>query len=218
MIKIAPSILAGDFARLAEEVKKVEVAGAPYLHIDVMDGHFVPNITIGPPVVAAIRSCTNLTLDVHLMVSAPERYLGDFARAGADILTVHAEACTHLHRTLSAIKESGRKTGVALNPATPPQAIEYVLDLLDVVLVMTVNPGFGGQRFIPSMLPKITYIRNLLERNNLHAEIEVDGGINPETAAAAVRYGASILVAGSAVFASGDPIKAVEDLLKLSHK
>jgi ribulose-phosphate 3-epimerase len=218
LIKIAPSILAGDFARLAEEVKKVEVAGAPYLHIDVMDGHFVPNITIGPPVVAAIRSCTNLTLDVHLMVSAPERYLGDFARAGADILTVHAEACTHLHRTLSAIKESGRKTGVALNPATPPQAIEYVLDLLDVVLVMTVNPGFGGQRFIPSMLPKITYIRNLLERNNLHAEIEVDGGINPETAAAAVRYGASILVAGSAVFASGDPIKAVEDLLKLSHK
>ncbi|MEW6769832.1 MAG: ribulose-phosphate 3-epimerase [Bacillota bacterium] len=214
MIKIAPSILGADFSRLAEEIQAVERAGAAYLHIDVMDGHFVPNITVGPPVVAAIRPHTRLVLDVHLMITAPERYLADFARAGADIITVHAEACTHLHRTLTAVREAGPKAGVALNPATPPQAVEYVLDAVDLVLVMSVNPGFGGQQFIPGVLPKITFLRDLLRDRRLNAEIEVDGGINPETAAAAVEAGATVLVAGSAVFRSGDPGEAVRKLLR----
>lgn len=218
MIKVAPSILSADFACLAEEVKKVEHSGASYLHIDVMDGVFVPNITIGPPVIAALRPHTDLKLDVHLMITAPERYLNEFIRAGADILTVHAEACLHLHRTLSAIKESGVKAGVALNPATPPQAIEYVLDIPDLVLIMTVNPGFGGQQFLSEVLPKITYIRNALDRCNSKAEIEVDGGISPETAPVAVRYGANVLVAGSSVFKSGNPGKVVQELLRLASK
>jgi len=218
LIKIAPSILGADFGRLAEEVARVEHGGASYLHIDVMDGHFVPNITIGPPVIAALRPRTRLVLDVHLMITAPERYITDFVNAGADILTVHVEASSHLHRTLTAVRDSGVKAGVALNPATPPQVVEYVLDLADLILVMSVNPGFGGQQFIPAVLPKIAYFRKILDQKGLKAEIEVDGGINRETASAVVEAGADVLVAGSAVFLSGDPAKAVQELLQVVCK
>ncbi len=210
MVKIAPSILSADFAILAEQIARVEEAGADLLHVDVMDGHFVPNLTIGPVVVEAIRKRTRLPLDVHLMITAPERYLLAFSAAGADLLTVHAEACPHLQRTLAQIRELGAKAGVALNPATPPGPLEYVLDDLDLVLVMSVNPGFGGQAFIPSAYPKVRALKTLLGRRPV--EISVDGGVKVEHAGPLVAHGASVLVAGSAIFGAPDPGEAVRRL------
>ncbi len=200
MIKLAPSILSADFARLGDQVKEAERAGADYIHVDVMDGHFVPNITIGPVVVAALRPHTRLPLDVHLMIEHPERYVGDFAGAGADIITVQQEACVHLHRVVEQIKGFNKKAGVAINPATPVGLLEEILPYVDLVLVMTVNPGFGGQVFIETMLPKIAAMRRMIDARGLAIELEVDGGINTETAPRVVRAGARVLVAGSAVF------------------
>lgn len=210
MIKIAPSILSADFAKLGEEIKDVENGGADYIHVDVMDGHFVPNITIGPLIVNAIRPTTKLPLDVHLMIENPDLYIPEFAKAGADIITVHVEACKHLHRTLHLIKETGVKAGVVLNPATPVNMIEHILDDIDMVLFMTVNPGFGGQKFIHSVLPKIKTVASLIKERGLDIEIEVDGGVNPETAKLCIEAGANVLVAGSAVFNKEDRKKAIE--------
>lgn len=199
-IKLAPSILSADFSRLGEQVAEATTAGADYIHVDVMDGHFVPNITIGAMVVEAIRSHTPLPLDVHLMIEAPERHIANFAKAGANIVTVHAEVCPHLHRMVEAIKGLGAKVGVSLNPATPLAAVEEVLPDLDLVLVMTVNPGFGGQSFIRSVLQKIARLRRMLDERCLWAELEVDGGINATLAPEVVRAGGRVLVAGAAVF------------------
>lgn len=199
-IKLAPSILSANFARLGAQVREAEVAGADWLHVDVMDGHFVPNITIGPLVVAAIRPLTTLPLDVHLMIEHPERYLADFARAGANVITVHVETCPHLHRTIQMIKELDVKAGVTLNPGTPLHTLEEVLPLVDLVLVMSVNPGFGGQSYIPASSDKIRRLRSMLQAAGSHAELEVDGGVKASNAADIVAAGASILVAGSAVF------------------
>jgi ribulose-phosphate 3-epimerase len=200
-VKLAPSILSADFARLADGVAEAEAAGADWIHVDVMDGHFVPNLTIGPPVVAALRRVTALPLDVHLMIESPERFLEDFAQAGADYLTVHVEASTHLHRTVERIRELEMKPGVSLNPATPLHAITEILPYVDLVLVMSVNPGFGGQRFIPTSTAKIAGLRELLDARHLWGvELEVDGGISPATAGEVAAAGASVLVAGAAVF------------------
>ncbi|MBI4497499.1 MAG: ribulose-phosphate 3-epimerase [Chloroflexi bacterium] len=200
-IKLAPSILSADFACLGEQVREAVAAGADYLHIDVMDGHFVPNLTFGPLIVAAVRSVTSIPLDVHLMIDDPDRYLREFAGAGADLLTVHVEACRHLHRTLQTIKgDLGLRAGVALNPATPLAVVEEVLEDGDLVNIGTVNPGFGGQAFIESMLGKVARMRQRLDVGNLAVELEVDGGINERTAPRAVQAGARVLVAGSAVF------------------
>jgi ribulose-phosphate 3-epimerase len=206
-MKIAPSILSADFAALADDVARVEAAGADQLHVDVMDGRFVPNLTIGPIVVEALRKRTRLPLDVHLMIVEPERYLADFVAAGADLVTVHAEACPHLHRTLGRIRELGARAGVALNPSTHPQALQYVLDDLDLVLVMSVDPGFGGQAFIPAAYPKVRHVRTLL--GGRPAEVSVDGGVKVEHAGPLARHGASVLVAGSAIFGAGDPAAVV---------
>ncbi len=206
-IKLAPSILSANFARLGEQVAEAIKAGADYIHIDVMDGHFVPNITIGAPVVAAIRSWTNLPLDVHLMIEAPEHQINQFADAGADIITVHIEACPHIHRVVQTIKESGIKAGVALNPGTPIDTLNEILTSLDLVLVMTVNPGFGGQTFIEDMLDKIARLRADLDKKGLATELEVDGGINAEIAPRVVQAGARVLVAGAAVFHPGETVK-----------
>jgi ribulose-phosphate 3-epimerase len=201
-VKIAPSILSADFTRLAEEVKAVEEAGADYVHVDVMDGHFVPNITIGPLVVKAVRRTTRLPLDVHLMISNPDRFIEAFVKAGADIVTIHAEAATHLHRSLHYIRTAGASPSVSLNPATPPELIEYVLADVDMVLVMTVNPGFEAQAFIPGMVPKIEKLRRMIDERGLSTDIEVDGGISPESIARVSAAGANVFVAGSAIFYS----------------
>jgi ribulose-phosphate 3-epimerase len=216
LIKVAPSILSADFARLADAVAEAEAAGADYIHVDVMDGQFVPNLTVGPPVVAAIRRVTRLPLDVHLMMIQPERYLRAFADAGADILTVQVEACVHLHRVLQTIHALGMRAGVALNPATPPVMISQVLTDLDLVLVMTVNPGFGGQVFIPTMVPKIAQVRRMLDEAGSEAELEVDGGINPETAPLAVKAGAQVLVAGKGIYGAGVGVEAAIRALRES--
>jgi ribulose-phosphate 3-epimerase len=200
-VKIAPSILSADFARLGEDVAAAEAAGAEWIHVDVMDGHFVPNLTIGPPVVAALRRATELPLDVHLMIEAPDRYLQAFGDAGASLLTVHQEACPHLHRTVERIRELGMRPGVSVNPATPLAALEEILPYVDLVLVMTVNPGFGGQRYIPTSTEKIRRLRRSLDERHLWGvELEVDGGVTPRTAGDVVEAGASVLVAGAAVF------------------
>jgi len=200
MIKIAPSILAADFAHLGAQVREAEEAGAEYIHVDVMDGQFVPNLTIGVPVVRALAGATALPLDVHLMIESPENLIDDFVRAGAEMVTVHVETCPHLHRTVCQIREAGAMAGVALNPATPISLIEPILEYVNLVLVMSVNPGFGGQSFIESSLSKVRELRQLLEMKGLPAEIEIDGGINPKTAPGAVAAGADVLVAGTAIF------------------
>jgi ribulose-phosphate 3-epimerase len=204
MIKLAPSILSANFLTLGEEIKAAEAVGADMLHIDVMDGNFVPNITIGPFIVEAIRSITSLPLDVHLMIEEPERYIGDFVKAGADYLTIHHEACVHLHRTVQQIRESGIKAGVSLNPATPVGILEHILQDIDIALLMSVNPGFGGQKFIPEAIGKIKTLRNLIREKGLSASIEVDGGIKLTNAADVISAGADILVMGSAFFNSKD--------------
>ena len=207
-VRIAPSLLSADFGRLAEEISAVESAGADWIHVDVMDGRFVPNITIGPPVVSAIRASTKLPVDVHLMIMEPERYVEDFIKAGADVVTVHMEAAVHLQRTLQQIRAAGARAGVALNPHTTEDKLRYVLPYLDLVLVMSVNPGFGGQSFIPEVLPKIARIRQMAP----DLDIEVDGGISPSTVAAVRAAGANVLVAGSAIFGKDDYAAAIDGL------
>jgi len=212
MLKLAPSILSADFTRLGEQVRTVEEAGAEYLHLDIMDGHFVPNLTFGPQVVSALRKNSGMIFDVHLMIENPELYIDSFIDAGADLVTVHAEATPHLHRSIQQIKGRGVKAGVALNPSSHPSAIRYLLDMLDLVLVMTVNPGFGGQDFIAGMLPKIKEIREMAEAAGSGAEIQVDGGVSVKTAPLLAAAGATVLVAGSAVFGAPDPGAAVREI------
>ena len=212
MIKIAPSILAADFSKLAEEVKEVEAAGAELIHIDVMDGHFVPNITMGAIAVEALRPVTTLPLDVHLMIENPDAYIEQFAKAGADYITVHVEACRHLHRTLQLIRSTGVKSGVVLNPHTPVESILHVLDEVDLVLFMTVNPGFGGQKFIHSVLPKVKQLSTIIKEKNLSIEIEIDGGVDEHTIIPCVEAGATILVAGSAIFGKENRAEALQTI------
>ncbi|MBP1913698.1 ribulose-phosphate 3-epimerase [Lederbergia galactosidilyticus] len=211
-MKIAPSILSADFTKLGEEVKEVEAAGADYIHIDVMDGHFVPNITMGPLVVSAVKKVTKLPLDVHLMIEHPEQYIHEFAQAGADIITVHVEADRHIHRTLQEIKKLGVKSGVVLNPATPATMIENILEEIDMVLLMTVNPGFGGQTFINAVLPKIGEVQRMIQAKNLDVDIEVDGGIDTQTAKICKEAGANVFVAGSAIFGRADRNLAIQEI------
>ena len=216
MIELAPSILSADFAHLADNVQAVAEGGATVLHVDVMDGHFVPNITIGPPVVASLRKVTALPLDVHLMIENPDLYIPAFIDAGADWISVHQEACIHLHRTLDHIRSHGAQAGVVINPATPVQMLEEVLDMVDHVLVMSVNPGFGGQKFIPSTLDKVRKLVMMRQARRANFRIEMDGGIAPDTITGAVRAGVEILVAGNAVFGKGSPRENAQQLLKLA--
>ncbi|OME06605.1 ribulose-phosphate 3-epimerase [Paenibacillus odorifer] len=212
MIRIAPSLLSADFARLGPEVAEAEASGGDWIHVDVMDGHFVPNITLGPPIVKAVSLHTKLPLDVHLMIESPERYIPDFAAAGASVITVHAEACVHLHRVVHQIKELGMKASVAINPGTPASAVREVLEDVDMILVMTVNPGFGGQAFIPNTLRKITQIREWANEVNPDLLIEVDGGVSEDTAPLVVAAGADVLVAGNAVFGRSDRAAAIQGI------
>jgi ribulose-phosphate 3-epimerase len=212
MKKIAPSILSADFSRLGDEVRAVDKGGADYIHVDVMDGHFVPNITIGPLVVEAVRKVTSLPLDVHLMIENPDLYIPGFAEAGADIIVVHAEATHHLHRTVQFIKSFGKKAGVSFNPATPLHQLDYLVDELDLVLLMTVNPGFGGQSFIEACLPKIHALRGMLDKRGLETELEVDGGVKIENIGRISSAGADVFVAGSAVFGSADYSTTITEL------
>lgn len=218
MIELAPSILSANFARLADDVHAVVEGGATLLHVDVMDGHFVPNITIGPPVVASLRKATTLPLDVHLMIENPDQYISAFVDAGADWISVHQEACVHLHRTLDHIRNQGVNAGVVINPATPVQMLDDVLDMVDHVLVMSVNPGFGGQKFIPQTLQKARKLALMRSTNNASFRIEMDGGIGEETIADAVLAGVEVLVSGSAVFSHGDPRENSQRLLKLARE
>lgn len=211
-LMIAPSILSADFTRLGDEIRAVEAAGADVIHVDVMDGHFVPNITIGPLVVRAVRAVTDLPVDVHLMITDPDRYLKDFIEAGADWVTVHVEACVHLHRTLACIKDLGRKAGAVLNPATSLATLDYVLAEVDLVMLMSVNPGFGGQSFIPSAIDKIRRLRQMLDAVNPAAGIEVDGGIGPATIEAVAEAGANIFVAGSAIYGQAEYAAVIREL------
>ena len=218
MIKLAPSILSADFARLLEDVKKVEKAGCEYLHIDVMDGHFVPNITLGPAIVKSLRKDVNMVFDAHLMIENPDNYIKEFADAGCDIIVVHQEACTHLHKTIQNIKSHGVKAGVALNPATPIETIKYVLEDVDMVLLMSVNPGFGGQSYIPVVTKKIKELRALIDEMGLDIDIEVDGGVKPSNISEVVNAGANVIVAGSAIFNAGDIDEAVKSLRENASK
>ncbi|HKZ17851.1 MAG TPA: ribulose-phosphate 3-epimerase [Geobacteraceae bacterium] len=218
MKKIAPSILSADFSRLGDEIRAVEAAGADYIHVDVMDGHFVPNITIGPLVVEAARKVTTLPLDVHLMIADPDRYIPDFAAAGADIIVFHAEAVNHVHRTVQLIKSLGKKAGISLNPATSLHCLDYVLDDLDLVLLMTVNPGFGGQSFIEACLPKIHALRGMLDKRGLETELEVDGGVKISNIDRISHAGADVFVAGSAVFGSPDYSKTIAELKRKARE
>lgn len=212
MTKIAPSILSANFSKLGEEIKEVEKAGADYLHVDVMDGHFVPNITIGPLIVEAIRPITKLPLDVHLMIENPDQYIPMFAKAGADIISVHQEACPHMHRTIQLIKDRGVKAGIVINPATPVFTIKEILPQIDLALLMTVNPGFGGQSFIYDVVPKIKELHAIKKEQNLSFEIEIDGGVNNHTAPLCTHAGADVLVAGSAIFNQTDRVQAITEL------
>jgi ribulose-phosphate 3-epimerase len=211
---IAPSILSADFGRLAEEIRAVDEAGADWIHVDVMDGHFVPNLTIGPAVIKAARAATSLPLDVHLMIESPDAFIDRYAEAGADRIAVHVEACTHLHRTVAQVREAGARAGVALNPATPAAAIEPILGDVDQVVVMTVNPGFGGQKFIESVLPKISQIRRWIDERELAVELEVDGGVGPGSIGRVARAGANAFVAGSAIFHKPDYAATIAELRK----